>query len=150
MVSRVKTTARLNKEDGFAAVITIPNSSVLTLNTVGYVLINAPVNGNLVITLLELMAKIGPGTPYISVHNMIVAYGAPLSQGTTIMTIPGIGFLDQSVSTGVIGVLNGTSGGGLIFTKSSGQVSILMGTENPAQGTSPMTIGLKYRTHSLQ
>ena len=149
MVSRVNSSARLNKEDGFAANVTIPSSAVMTLNTVGYTLLAAPVNVQLALFLTELTAKITTGTPYIGIHNMTVGYGTPNAQVPIICTLPGIGFLDQSVPTGVVAVFNGVSNGGYIVSQASNAITLWMGTSNPSQGTSPISISMKYKTHRL-
>ena len=141
--------ARLNKEDGFSKTITIPNASVLTMSTVGYTLLSAPTNTQYVIYIIELLARITTGTGYTSLHDMTVAYGAPLSQGVTICTVPGTGFLDQATPVGVFASFNGTSSKGTIITDSSGAISILAGTGDPTTGTSPMTVKVKYKIHRI-
>lgn len=146
---RVLDAARLNKDEGFSKSITIPSASVLTLNTVGFTLITAPTNTQIVLCLTELFARITAGTAYASLHDMTVAYGAPTAQGVTICTLPGVGFLDQTAATGVWASFNGTSSKGTIVTASSGQVSLAIGTGDPTTGTSPMTIKLKYKVHKV-
>lgn len=146
---RVIDAARMNKEEGFSKTVTIPSASVLTLNSVGYTLITQPINTQYVICVLELFARITAGTAYTSLHDMTVAYGVPASQGVTICTIPGTAFLDQTAATGVFASFNGTSSKGTIVTASSGPVSILMGTGDPATGTSPLTIKIKYKVHKV-
>ncbi len=141
--------ARTNKTDGFYKTVTIPNASVLTLNSVGYTLLTAPTNVQNVICLVDLLASITTGTGYTSLHDMTVAYGLAASQGVTICTIPGTGFLDQTVPTAVRASFNGTSSKGTILTQTSGAISILAGTGDPATGTSPLTIKMKYIIHKV-
>lgn len=141
--------ARLNKEDGFLKSVTIPSASVLTMNTVGYTLVSAPTNTQMVICPIEFFLRISAGTAYASVHDMTIAYGAPTAQGVTICTIPGTGFLDQTAATGVFASFNGTSSKGYIVTASSGQVSIACGTGDMTTGTSPLTVKIKYRVHKV-
>ncbi len=140
--------ARMNKDEGFFKAITIPSASVLTLNTVGYTLLTAPTNALYAICVTEFFIRISAGTAYSSVHDMTVAYGAPLSQGATICTIPGTGFLDQSTATGVWASFNGTSSKGTIVVPGAA-VSILAGTGDPATGTSALQIRLKYKIHKV-
>lgn len=141
--------ARLNKDDGYSKTITIPSASVLTMNTVGYTLLTAPTGNTNVICLIELFARITTGTAYASLHDLTVGYGAPTSQGVIICTIPGTGFLDQTVPTGVFASFNGTSSKGSIVTQSSGAVSVSTATGDPTTGTSPLTIKIKYKIHKL-
>jgi hypothetical protein len=146
---RVIDTARLNKEEGFSKSITIPNSSVLTLNSVGYTLVASPVNVICALCVQEIFVRITTGTAYSSIHDMTIAYGVPTSQGVTICNIPAIGFLDQTIPTGVWANFNGTGNKGSIVTQSSGPISISMGTNDPILGTSPLTVKVKYKIHRI-
>ncbi len=146
---RAISASRENKTDGFYKTVTIPNASVLTLNSVGYTLLSAPTNTAKVICMVAVFAAISAGTAYASVHDMTIAYGTPLSQGVVIATIPGTGFLDQTAATGVWASFPGTSSKGSIVTASSGAVSILCGTGDPTTGTSPLSIRMKYVIHTV-
>lgn len=141
--------ARINKDDGAFKSITIPSASVLTLNSVGYQLMTAPVNTAKVICLIEIFCRITAGTAYASLHDMTIGYGTATSNGVAITTIPGTAFLDQTVSTGVWASFDGTSSKGTIVTQSSGGIYIQMGTSDPTTGTSPLVVKIKYKIHGL-
>lgn len=141
--------ARLNKDDGYSKTITIPSASVLTINSVGYTLLSAPTNTQMIICPVEIFCKLTTGTAYSGVYDMTIAYGVAASQGVTIATIPGTGFLDQATPVGVFASFNGTSSKGYIVTKTSGAISILGGTADPTAGTSALTVKIKYKVHKL-
>lgn len=141
--------AHNTNKNGYYKSITIPAASVLTLHSVGYQLMTAPTHAYNVIVLQELFLRITTQTAYASVNDMTVGYGTTASTGVAITTVPGSGFLDQTTPTGVWASFDGTSSKGYILTQTSGGIYIAMGTGDPTTGTSPITVKLKYRIHSI-
>lgn len=134
----------LNSRDGYSKTITIPNASVLTLFSVPFTLLAAPINTQNAICVTEIFARITAGTAYAAFHDMTVQY----SGGATICTIPGTGFVDQTAATGVFASFNGTSSKGSIVSPATA-ITINMGTADPTTGTSPLTIKIKYKIHKV-
>lgn len=138
--------ARMNKDEGYFKSVTVSNAAMLTLNSVPVTILAAPTNSLYAIILTECFMRLTAGTAYTSIHDMTIAYA---SSGATICTIPGTGFLDQTAATGVWCVFDGTSSKATIVTPGVGLV-LTTATGDPATGTSPLTIRLKYKIHKVQ
>lgn len=142
---RALTAARLNKDDGFSKTITVTNAQMLTLNSVPVTIMTAPTQSIYAICILEVFARITAGTAYTSLHDMTIAYA---SSGATICTLPGTAFLDQTAATGVFAAFIGTSSKSTIVSPGAAIV-LTCGTGDPATGTSPLTLKIKYKVHKV-
>lgn len=137
---------QLNKRDGYEKLVTIPSASVLTLNSVPYTILAAPSVATKAIVVTEFFIRISAGTAYASFADMALKYVG--GAAATICTIPGTGFVDQTAATGVWASFNGTSSKGTIVTPGAA-ITLTMATGDPTTGTSPLTIKIKYKIHTV-
>lgn len=136
------TASQFNKREGFTKSIIVPNASVLTLFSVPFTLMTAPVNSLIALIPLEIFARITAGTAYSGTHAMTIKY----SGGATIGTLTDAGFLDQTVATGIyVDAFSATS----TIVSPGTAITLSMGTADPTLGTSPITIKLKYKIHKV-
>jgi hypothetical protein len=136
-------TKQILSREGAQKVITVSNAAMLTLFSVPVVLMTASTNTQLALVPLEIYARISAGTAYASFNNMTISYVS----GNTIAVLPGTGFLDQTVATGVVADPF-TSATGVVVKPNAG-IQLQMGTGDPTTGTSPVVIRIKYKLHRV-
>lgn len=144
MTVRSNTPARLNKSEGFEKTVIVPSASVLTINSVPFTLLAAPVNSMYAICITEMFVRLSAGTAYASLHDLTVQY----SSGAVISTIAATGFLDQTTAQGVWCVFDGTSSKGTLVSPATA-ITLTCGTGDPTTGTSPLTFKIKYKIHRV-
>lgn len=138
--------ARLNKRLGEVKTITIPSASVLTMHSVGYQLMTAPLNTQLAIVPLFIQGKMPVQTAYASVNNLTIGFYAsvPTTLAATVATLTAAGFLDQTTATSIFVTPFGTSA---LLTNNP--LGITCGTGDPTTGTGNLVIKITYTVHKI-